>query len=369
MTARIASLDTSLLTVPLRRPWGPGVSEIHVIEVVVKTDDGATGHGLSWTPTIGAASVRAMLDHDLRHAAVGRPADPQIWDDLWRHLHEAGGSGVTTIALAGLDLALWDLRARRAGTGLAELLGRRRSQVPAYGSGVNLHYPLNELAAQARRWVDAGFTAVKIKVGRPELAEDVERVAAVREIIGPDRGLMVDANQRWEVDRATRAVEAFEPFRIAWLEEPFRAEDLGSHVELKRRTGVMIAVGENLHTLHRFQEYVGTGAVDVIQPNVVRVGGVTPFLRIAALARETGVGLAPHLLPELSAQLAFALPEVLWVEDVEEAGFGRLGALREPCGVEIVDGVARGGPLLGLGLRFDPRFTSPVVPSQGEPRV
>jgi L-alanine-DL-glutamate epimerase-like enolase superfamily enzyme len=352
VTARIAALTTRALRVPLSRPWGPDVPDLGVIGVLVTDDDGGVGRGFSWTPSIGATAVRAMLDDDIAPFVIGRAADPDGWDDVWRHLHEAGGGGVTTIALAGLDTALWDLRARRAGTGLTELLGRRHDRLPVYGSGVNLHYPLAELEAQVRRWVDGGMTAVKIKVGRPDLAEDVERVAAVRAILGPDRALMIDANQRWDLDAAVRGAEALAPFAPAWLEEPLRADDLAGHVALRQRTAVPIALGENLHTAHRFREYLDAGAADVLQPNVVRVGGITPFLRIARLVQERGGRLAPHLLPELSAQLAFALPEATWVEDVEDARFEQLGVLAEPTGLRFADGMVEGGPALGLGLRF-----------------
>lgn len=348
----VASLRTRLITIPLRRPWGADVPDIRVVEVVVTDESGRQGYGFSWTPSIGGAAVQAMIDTDLAPFAIGRPAEPGWWDDAWAHLHEAGGGGVTTIALAGLDLALWDLAARRADRSVTDLLGRRHDALPAYGSGVNLHYSLEELVAQASRWVAAGFDGVKVKVGKPDLAEDVERLAAVRAVIGPERSLMVDANQRWDLDRAVRAVEAFEPVRIAWLEEPLRAEDLRGHAELRRRTGVRIAAGENLHTVHRFAEYLDAGAVDVVQPNIVRVGGVTPALRIAGLAAASGAETAFHLLPELSAQLAFTLPQPTLVEVVEDAGFADLGALTEPSGVVIEHGSATGGAARGLGLRF-----------------
>jgi len=347
----IVRVGTRLLRIPLTRPWGPGVTEIHVIAVDVHDSDGGVGHGFSWTPSIGARAVHALLDDHLAPAAVGRPADPAIWQELWEHVHEAGGGGVTTIALAGIDLALWDLRARRAGVGIPELLGRRHERQPAYGSGVNLHYPLDELVAQVERWVAAGFTAVKIKVGKPDPAEDLDRLQAVRAVLG-DRALMIDANQRWDVDRAATALALFETVDPLWIEEPLRADDLAAHRELRKRTGIPIALGENVHTVHRFRDFLNAGVVDVVQPNVVRVGGITPFLAIADLVRSRGVELAPHLLPELSAQLAFALPERTWVEDVEDAGFGDLGVLVGPSGVAIADGWASGGSTRGLGLEF-----------------
>lgn len=348
----IEAVSTRLVPIPLTRPWGSDVTEIHVVTVEVTDTTGGVGHGFSWTPTIGARAVQALLDDHLVPAALGRPAEPGIWHALWEHVHEAGGGGVTTIALAGIDLALWDLRARRAGGGLPELLGRHHERQPAYGSGVNLHYSLPELVTQVERWVAAGYPAVKVKVGKPDTGEDVDRLAAVREVLGADRGLMIDANQRWDVDRAAAALEEFARFSPVWIEEPLRADDLAAHRELRRRTGIPIALGENLHTVHRFRDFLDAGVVDVVQPNVVRVGGITPFLQIAELARDRGVELAPHLLPELSAQLAFALPERTWVEDVEDASFLALGALSSDPGIRIADGYATGGPTLGLGLEF-----------------
>ncbi|MBE1590575.1 mandelate racemase/muconate lactonizing enzyme family protein [Nonomuraea angiospora] len=347
----IVDLRTELRTAPLPRPWGADVPANHVIVCEVTLKDGRTGTGFSWTPQIGAHAVRALLDHDLREALIGLPAHPEVvWDRLWRHLREAGPGGITTIALAGIDLALWDLRCGDGG--LADVLGRRRDEVPVYGSGVNLHYPLEELVEQARRWVAAGYRGVKIKVGRPDLAEDVARVAAVREVIGPDRLLMIDANQRWDLHRARRAISALREFGLHWIEEPLPADDVAAHVELRRSIDVPVAVGENVYTTYGFRDLLAAGACDVVQPNVVRVGGITPFLRIVELARTYDVPVYPHLLSEVSGQLALALPLPVMAEDVEDASFAALGLLAEPYPVQISDGVLRAGAHAGLGLRW-----------------
>lgn len=353
MSAKITALHTRLLTVPLRRSWGADVLENHVIATTVETDDGGTGFGFSWTPTIGPRAVKALLDHDIASFAVGLPAEAEtLWDALWLRLHEAGGGGLTTIAMAGLDLALWDLAARNAGTSVACLLGQRRDSVEVYGSGVNLHYTLEELVAQTERWVAAGHSAVKIKVGKPNIAEDVERVAAVRAVIGPDRALMIDANQRWDLPTTVRALSRLEQFNLHWLEEPIRADDLWAYKQLRRHSPVPIALGENLHTIQRFRDFIEAGAVDIIQPNIVRVGGITPFRRIVELARTHSIAVAPHLLPELSGQLALTLANEVAVEDVEDASFEQLGILAGPSPVSIGNGRLAGAGTLGLGLQF-----------------
>jgi L-alanine-DL-glutamate epimerase and related enzymes of enolase superfamily len=347
----ITELRVTPRTVPLPRPWGPDVPVHHVLVCEVVLDDGRTGTGFCWTPQIGAAAVRALLENDIRDALVGMDPHPEAaWDRLWRHLREAGGGGVTTIALAGVDMALWDLHC--GDRGLADVLGRRRAGVEVYGSGVNRHYSLEELVAQAERWKAAGYRAVKIKVGLPDLREDVERVAAVREVLGPGVALMIDANQLWDLYRARRAVEALAPYGLHWLEEPLPADDIAGHVELRRSVGVPIAVGENVYTRYGFRDLITAGACDVVQPNVVRVGGITPFLRIAELAAAFDVPVYPHLLPEISGQLAVALPLPCMVEDVEDASFAALGLLAEPYPVTVHGTELRVHDGPGLGLRW-----------------
>ncbi|MET3932601.1 mandelate racemase/muconate lactonizing enzyme family protein [Arthrobacter sp. OAP107] len=362
MPARITGLHTRLITVPLRRSWGADAPENHIIATSLFTDDGGAGHGFSWTPTIGPQAVKALLDHDIAPFITGLDANPEaVWDQLWKRLHEAGGGGLTTIAMAGVDLALWDLAARTAGVPVAALLGQRQESVEVYGSGVNLHYTLEELVAQTERWVAAGHQAVKIKVGKPDLAEDAERVAAVRSVLGPDRRLMVDANQRWDLPAALRALDVLGQYGLDWLEEPLRADDLSAYRRLRKQSPVPIALGENVHTIYRFRDFIEAEAVDIIQPNIIRVGGITPFRRIVELARANSIRVAPHLLPELSGQLALTLAEAVSVEDVEDASFEKLGILAGQSPVRIRDSRLYGTGLPGLGFSF----TAALLP---EPR-
>lgn len=351
--AWVERIGTRLFRLPLPRPWGPDVPALHLLVTELTASDGRTGTGFSWTPSIGARAIHALLEHDVAPAVAGGPVAPAVvWDRLWWHLHEAGGGGLTTMALAAVDIALWDLAAKAAGQSLVDHLGRRRSTVPVYGSGVNLHYPLDELREQARRWVAAGLTAVKIKVGRPDLAEDVERVAAVREIVGPRCRLMVDANQRWDLPAALHAIRALSAFDPYWVEEPLVADDVAGLARLRAAVAVPVAVGENIYTTYQYRQLLAAGACDFVQPNVVRVGGITPFLRIVELARAASVPVAPHLLPDLSGQLALCLPGPTMVEDVEDASFAALGALAQPSGVRVERGVLRAETPPGHGLVF-----------------
>jgi L-alanine-DL-glutamate epimerase-like enolase superfamily enzyme len=349
---RIESVTSRLFRLPMPRPWGPDVTCQYLIVAELRTDSGAQGTGFSWAVQAGAQAVRAMVDADCAPVAVGLPAVPEaVWDRMWWQLRETGG-GITTLAMAAVDIALWDLRGRQAGLSLPDLLGRQRDRVPAYASGVNRHLSLAELTERTSQQVAAGHTRFKLKVGLPSLAEDLERVAAVRRVIGPGRLLMVDANQLWDLPTARRAARALSAYDIFWLEEPLPAEDFRGYADLRRSIDIPVAAGESLYTEAQFRELLLAGAIDFVQPNVCRVGGITPFMRIARLARQFSIPLMPHLLPDISGQLAMSLPLLPFVEDIDEGSFAALGALARPSGVAVAGDTLRADPGPGHGLVF-----------------
>jgi L-alanine-DL-glutamate epimerase-like enolase superfamily enzyme len=352
MATVISSVSSSGYRLPMPVPWGPGAATQDLIVTTVQASSGETGRGFSWAVRAGGEAVRAMVEADSGPAAVGGPAAPAAaWDRMWRHLREAGG-GVTTLAMAAVDIGLWDLQAKAAGLSLTDLIGRQRDEVPVYASGVNRHLTLDELTEQVQRWVDAGHTRFKIKVGLPSLEQDVQRVAAVRRVIGPGGLLMVDANQLWDLPAARRAARALSQFDIFWLEEPLPAEDFQAYARLRAAIDIPLAAGESLYTEAQFRDVLLAGAVDYIQPNVCRVGGITPFLRIARLARLFDVAVMPHLLPDISGQLALCLPLPAMVEDIDQGSFAALGALAAPSGVTISGGRLQAGTQPGHGLEF-----------------
>jgi L-alanine-DL-glutamate epimerase-like enolase superfamily enzyme len=212
------------------------------------------------------------------------------------------------------------------------------------------------------RWVSAGHTRFKIKVGLPSLEEDLERVRAVRQIIGPGRLLMVDANQLWDLPTARRAARALSAFDIFWLEEPLPAEDVEAYARLRAAIDIPLAAGESLYTEARFKDLLLAGAVDYVQPNVCRVGGITPFLRIARLARLFGIPVMPHLLPDISGQLALCLPLPGMVEDIDQGSFAALSALARPSGVVVTGDRLRAQTPPGHGLVFATDTLEEVLP-------
>jgi L-alanine-DL-glutamate epimerase-like enolase superfamily enzyme len=360
VSAHITEVTSRAYRLAMPRPWGPDVRSQYLIAATVRSSDGGTGQGFSWAVRAGAQAVAAMVEADCRPVAEGGPAAPAAaWDRLWWHLREAGG-GIATLAMAAVDIGLWDLRARAAGVSLVDLLGRQRETAGVYASGVNRHLSMDELAEQVSRWVAAGHSRVKIKVGLPSLDEDLRRVAAVRQIIGPGRLLMVDANQLWDLPTARRAARALSGYDVFWLEEPLPAEDFGAYAALRAAIDIPVAAGESLYTQAQFRDLLQAGAVDFVQPNICRVGGITPFLRIARLARLFDIPVMPHLLPDISGQLALCLPLPGMVEDIDEGSFAALGALARPSGVTITgDSLqAQTGP--GHGLSFATGTLEPV---------
>ena len=337
----ITDLRVRHRSVDLIRPWGPEVLTHQIIEVTVETSDGFSGSGFTWTPSIGAQAIIALLQNDIRSFAIGRSADPHVvWPDLWTHLHEAGSGGITTIALAGLDLALWDSWGRSTRRSVTDLAAKTvgidpKSFVEVYGSGVNRHYSLDELQRQAERWHAAGYSLIKMKVGGRPLRDDIDRVALVRDIMGVQTRIALDANQLWTPDEAIEAVRRLADDATAWIEEPIVSDDLGGAALVRQSVHAPLALGENLHTRYQFLNAIEVGACDIVQPNIVRVGGITPFIDIAMMASERGVSVHPHLLPELSGQLALAMQTQSLVENVEGASFEELGILAETSPVTI----------------------------------
>src|SRR5258708_19510143 len=220
MSTQVTRVTSKAYRLRMPRRWGADVTCQYLIATTIESSDGRTGQGFSWAVRGGAEAILAMIDADCRPVTEGGPVNPAAaWDRLWWHLREAGG-GITTLAMAAIDIGLWDMRATAAGLSLTELIGRQRDRVPVYASGVNRHLTLDELTEQVRRWIAAGHTRVKIKVGLPSLDEDLQRVSAVRQIIGPRRLLMIDANHLWDLPTARRAATAMAPLDIFWLDEP-----------------------------------------------------------------------------------------------------------------------------------------------------
>lgn len=352
---KVETIQTAGFRIPLAKCWGDQTHSITHIELVVAdlhTDAGVTGTGFTYTVGTGARAVEALIDWYVAPALEGTVVAPRSqWWRMWRSLHDAGGGGLSTIAIAACDIALWDVVGKAQGRPLTAVLGQFRPSIPAYGSGVNLNLGLEALEEQVRRWVDGGYQAFKVKVGLPEPEADLERLEMVRRVVGKNASVMVDANQGWDVVQAERAMRAYEGLGLAWVEEPLLSDDIAGHAVLRRRVPQQLAIGENVYTAYQFNDYLRQEACDIVQADVVRVGGITPWLEIASLARVWGRPMAPHFMLELSGQLLCCIPNGLVLEDVEGGSFRELGILAEDVGVE--GGVFTPPERPGHGIVFD----------------
>ncbi|MGO4248619.1 mandelate racemase/muconate lactonizing enzyme family protein [Micrococcaceae bacterium Sec5.1] len=292
------------------------MTEVVFLFAEITTEQGHSGIGFSYSKRAGGPAQYAHAK-EVAEGIIGE--DPNDIGRIYTKLLWAGASvgrsGVATQALAAIDIALYDLKAKRAGLPLAKLLGSYRDSVQTYNtSGGFLNATLEEVKARATQSIEEGIGGIKIKVGLPDSKEDLRRVAGVREHIGWDVPLMVDANQQWDRATALRMGRQLEEFNLIWIEEPLDAYDFEGHAHLAHVLDTPIATGEMLASVAEHKGLINANSCDIIQPDAPRVGGITQFLRLAALADERGLGLAPHFAMEIHLHLAAAYPREPWVE-------------------------------------------------------
>jgi L-alanine-DL-glutamate epimerase-like enolase superfamily enzyme len=283
--------------------------------------DGVVGTGYSYTIGTGGSSVMALLRDHLAPRLIGRDAETieAIWRDLLFHTHATTVGAITALALAAIDTALWDLRSRRAKLPLHIVAGGAKESCPLYTTeGGWLHIEPKALIDDALAAKAKGFGGAKIKVGRPHVAEDVARLSAVRDAVGPAWDIMTDANQGLSLSEAIRRARHLEALDIAWFEEPMPGDDVAAHAELARSTSVPIAVGESLYSISQFKDYLQAGACSIVQVDVARIGGITPWLKVAHMAEAFNVSVCPHFLMELHVALCCAVPNSRWVEYIPQ---------------------------------------------------
>jgi L-alanine-DL-glutamate epimerase-like enolase superfamily enzyme len=316
----IVSARTYLSDLPVERPRTDAVQAFikqETILVELQSADGTTGTGYAYTIGTGGSAVVQLLDAHLLGQVIGQDASRP--EAIWKRLHDSTRAtmvgAITALALAAVDTAVWDLRSRLLHVPLWRLAGGAQNRVPLYDTeGGWLHLSTEELVANATAAMSQGFKGVKIKVGKPSGAEDLARLGAVREAIGAEAALMVDANQGFTRDEALRRGRLFQPLDLTWIEEPLPADDVQGHVQLAAAIGIPVAVGESLYSVGQFREYVHNGAASVLQPDVARIGGITPWLKVAHLAEAFDLPVAPHFLMELHLSLSAAVPNGRWVE-------------------------------------------------------
>ncbi len=318
--------------------------------LTLRCSDGIEATGYAYTIGTGGSSIVALLRDHLVPRLLGR--DPvhieAIWKDLFFHTHATAVGAMTSLALACVDTALWDWRALSQQLPLWQLLGGAQPRLPVYTTeGGWLHLSATELVEQTLQAQADGFKGAKIKIGRPHVSEDVARLAAVRAAVGPSFDIMTDANQGFNRPEVTRRAAAFAAFDLAWIEEPMPAEDVAGHRQLRAHTAIPVAVGESMYHLSQFREYLEQGACSIVQPDVARIGGITPWIKVAHMAEGFDVPVCPHFLMELHVSLCAAVPNAAWVEYIPQLDDITTSRIR------VEQGFAYPPQTPGLGIAWD----------------
>ncbi len=352
--ALIESVRTGFFRVPLASALTDSthgvMREFELVTVSVRDRDGAEGTGYTFTVGRNGGAIHDVLTREIAEIAVGLDADriEHVWRRLWWDLHYGGRGGPTGLAISAFDIALWDLKGIRAALPLWNLLGGSDPRVPCYAGGIDLDLTADALLRQTDENLAKGFRAIKMKVGRRRLSEDVEKLAAMRNHLGPDFPLMVDANMRWTVDEAIRAARAFRAFDPLWLEEPIIPDDVAGHERVLRDGGLPLAAGENLRSIWDFRQLICSGGVSFPEPDVTNCGGVTAFMKIGHLAEAFNLPVTSHGAHDITVHLLGALPNRSYLE---AHGFGLDRYIAAPLRIE--DGCAVAPKRPGHGIEFD----------------
>ncbi len=347
----IRSIRGRAVSVPMRFALGTSAQTVRaapLLLVDLETEEGVTGRTylFSYMP-MGAALVARVL-HEAQGVAKGLTVDPaKIAATLARHFRLIAASGVVGLALSAIDVACWDPLAVAAGKPLAEFLGGKRKAIPAYNSnGLGL-MALEKLADQAEKLLECGFRAVKLRLGYATLQDDLAAVRAVRKRLPADVAIMTDYNQALTVEEALLRGRALDGEGLAWIEEPIELDDYAGCARLARELATPIQIGENFVGPNAMAAAIAAQAADYMMPDVMRIGGVTGWLRAASLAAEAKIPLSSHLLPEVSAALLCVSPTAHWLEYVDWA----TPILAEP--LRVVNGTLTPPDVAGSGLSWN----------------
>jgi len=323
---KIVDVESFAIRYPLREPIADATHDLALYELAIvriRTDQGVIGHGFTSATHGGAEVIVNLVNTMLRPLLIGR--DPfhvrGLWDEMFWRTQIVGRGGVARLGMGAVDIAIWDAMARSLNVPLWKLLGGTgATRFRLYSTDAGwLSFPQGVMIAKMQAALAAGFHGVKMKIGSPDPAADLRRVAAVREAIGPDAALMVDINTHWDLSTALRWGPELDRFDIRWLEEPMNQHDVKGHAQLQALMRAPLLVGENLTSLTLFRDFFEQRALRLAQPDVTRLGGITRWLDVAAMARANSIRVVPACWDsmQVSIHLAAATPEVHLMEHLD----------------------------------------------------
>ncbi len=351
---KISKIDVNTYKIPLPEPveaYAAGVMKAYDLVICkIINDDGVEGvgyitvhenQGISISEIIKNSFIDILLNKDPRYIEY-------LWDLMWKKVHYAGRGAPVSFAIAAVDVALWDLKGKCLKEPLWSILGGYSSKVICYAGNIDLNFSKDKLLRESTKCLDQGFKAIKMRLGRETLKEDLDRLDAMRSHLPDDIALMADANEAWRVDQAMRAFNEIEKFNLVWIEEPIKPDDFKGYSFLKSLGKVPIAAGENLHTTAEFNQLINAFGVDFVEPDLTTCGGITPFMKIAKLSEINNLPVISHGVHELHVHLLAASPNASYMEfhawKIDDFIEGRLS---------VKNGYSYPSNKPGHGIKFD----------------